>query len=157
MVSHRFQDKSSESQKIVVQEYNKVLEFIKSLPEEDRQFTSPANFRLHWETGIMATTVGAHPRWSLHAYDMKKNPTTSILNLATSNKLACQQLTDTANRYLIFDETNSKTATRDLFNKCLLASDDSWLEISQKIGLTTESISVYQRIPNNRKQGQPNK
>ena len=157
MVNDGFQDNSSESQKVVVQEYNKVLEFIKSLPEEDRQFTSPANFRLHWETGITATTVGAHPRWSLHAYDMKKNPTTNILKLATSDKLACQQLTDKANRYLIFDETNSKTATRDLFNKCLLASDDSWLDISQKIGLTTESISVYQRIPNNRKQGQPNK
>tara|TARA_Y100000739_G_scaffold145658_1_gene125630 strand:+ start:431 stop:2077 length:1647 start_codon:yes stop_codon:yes gene_type:complete len=151
MVNHSFQNNSSESQKVVVQEYNKVLAFIKSLPEDDRQFTSPANFRLHWETGVMATTVGAHPRWSLHAYDMKKNPTTSILKLATSNKLACQQLTDRANRYLIFDETNSKTATRNLFNECLLASEDSWLDISQKIGLTTESISVYQRILNKRK------
>ena len=150
MMNHSFQDNSSDSQKVVVQEYNKVLAFIKSLPEDDRQFTSPANFRLHWETGIMATTVGAHPRWSLHAYDMKKNSTTTILKLATSDDLACQQLTDTANSYLVFDETNPKTATRNLFNKCLLASDDSWLDISQKIGLTTESMSVYQRIPNKR-------
>jgi hypothetical protein len=151
IVNHRFQNHSSENQKVVVQEYNKVLEFIKSLPEKDRQFTSPANFRLHWETGIMATTVGAHPRWSLHAYDMKKNSTTGILKLATSDNLACQQLTENANRYLIFDETNPKTVTRNFFNKCLLASDDSWLDISQKIGLTTKSISVYQRFPTNKK------
>jgi len=34
IVNHRFQNHSSENQKVVVQEYNKVLEFIKSLPEK---------------------------------------------------------------------------------------------------------------------------
>jgi len=136
---------SKSSDQTVIKDLDKVLTFLKKLPVEDRQFTSPANFRLHWETGVSSTTTGAHPQWSLSAYDMKGSKTTQILQLATTEKIACSQLTNSINNYLILDEFNPKAVTRELFENCLQKSDLQWVEITSDLNLESYKVRVYKQ------------
>lgn len=144
-VSSQTSNISKTNDQHVIQDLDKVLLFLKELPEENKQFTSPANFRLHWETGVSSTTTGAHPRWSLSAYEMQESKTTQILQLATTEKIACSQLTNPINNYLILDESNPKAVTREMFENCLAKSDLKWVDFSSDLSLKSNKIRIYRQ------------
>lgn len=81
---------------------------------------------------------------------MKESKTIQILQLATTEKIACSQLTNPINNYLILDEFNPKAVTRELFENCLQKSDLQRVEISSDLNLESNKARVYKQASNNR-------
>jgi hypothetical protein len=93
-----------------------------------------------------ATTVGIGPQWSLNQQGLTASWATRRLGLPTSSEGVCRQLTDPANRHLVWMRTDPEGPNTEAFlRSCLERQPEQWQEISEELGLRSGQYGVFRR------------
>jgi len=120
--------------------------YLAALPVEERRFTAPQDVALQWQLRQPATTVGIGPKWSLNQQDLTPSWATQRLDLPTSPESACRQLTDPANRHLVWMRTDPVGPNTAVFLQgCLQRQPGRWQDISRDLGLRSGQYRVFRR------------
>jgi hypothetical protein len=121
--------------------------YLAVLPPEDRRFTAPQDVALQRQLRQPATTVGIGPQWSLNQQGLTASWATRRLGLPTTIEGVCQQLTDPANRHLVWMRTDPDGPNTEAFLRgCLERQPGRWQDISGELGLQSGEYRVFRRL-----------
>lgn len=121
--------------------------YLAALPPVERRFTAPQDVALQRQLRQPATTVGIGPQWSLNQQGLTASWATRRLGLPTSTEGVCRQLTDPANRHLVWMRTDPEGPNTEAFLRgCLERQPGQWQDISGELGLRSGEYRVFQRL-----------
>ncbi len=129
-------------------EWSLVRNHLAAQPPDQRGFISPQDFSLHWQLHQDASTVGAHPSWSLEPYGLSASWATRRLGLAVTDAQACDQLVSAGNHTIVWKATDRGGRHAESFLKeCLAGQASQWTEITARVGLSGEIYKLFERHP----------
>ncbi|MCS5691520.1 hypothetical protein NZK33_05920 [Cyanobium sp. FGCU-6] len=124
-----------------------VRRYLAGLAPSDRRFTAPQDVALQRQLRQPATTVGIGPEWSLNQQGLAASWATRRLGLPTSIEGVCRQLTDQANRHLVWMRTDPVGPNTEAFLLgCLGRPPRVWQDISDQLGLSSGQYRVFRRL-----------
>jgi hypothetical protein len=121
--------------------------YLAGRPPEERRFTAPQDVALQRQLRQPATTVGIGRQWSLNQQGLTASWATRRLGLPTSREGVCRQLTDPANRHLVWMRTDPEGPNTEAFLRgCLKRQPGQWQDISGELGLRSGEYRVFRRL-----------
>jgi len=121
--------------------------YLAGLPPEERRFTAPQDVALQRQLRQPATTVGIGPQWSLNQQGLTASWATRRLGLPTSSEGVCRQLTDPANRHLVWMRTDPEGPNTEAYLRgCLERQPGQWQDISGELGLRSGEYRLFRRL-----------
>ena len=121
--------------------------YLAGLPPEERRFTAPQDVALQRQLRQPATTVGIGPQWSLNQQGLTASWATRRLGLPTNSEGVCRQLTDPANRHLVWMRTDPEGPNTEAYLRgCLERQPGQWQDISGELGLHSGEYRVFRRL-----------
>lgn len=119
-----------------------------TLPPQDRGFTAPQDVALHTQLRQPAGSRGIGADWSLDQQGIGASAAGRSLGLPASPQAACRQLSDPANRRLVWLRTDPEGPNTEAFlRNCLEKSGQGWRDRSSELGLSSGEMRLFERSP----------
>lgn len=117
-------------------------------PPQDRGFTAPQDVALHTQLRRPAVSRGIGSSWSLDQQGIGATAAGRRLGLPASPEQACQQLSGSANRRLVWLRTDPEGPNTEVFLRgCLERSGQGWQDRSADLGLRSGEMRLFERSP----------
>ena len=126
------------------------------LPPAEKGFTALQDVALHTQLHQPAGSRGIGPAWSLDQQGIGSSAAGRNLGLPASPAEACRRISAPPNRRLVWLRTDPQGPNTEAFLRaCLEASGQGWNDRSEKLGLRSGEMRLYERGPVARPEPQP--